>query len=300
MPRDYDELDEYENPQFRWVSMIVLVLAVAGFLSLAWYAYQTGADHALNGDVVVIEADDRPIKEVPEDRGGMDFPHQDKTIYNVLKTPSGEDEKVTVIAVPEEPKMPTAPAPKQERESADRKVAQIIQKAVEDTQRDMKLQKPLAEKVNAPKPEPVKPAEEPVKAEPEKEEPKKPLVIEKPMMKNPEPVAKEEPETVKEEPKPEPQKVEQPEPVKDATPASDAQLQLGAFRSESDATAQWNKIQSANKDVLGGLSHHIVRADLKEKGIYYRLRASGFASKEAAEKACKTLSGRKQACFVVK
>lgn len=326
MPRDFDELDEYENPHFRWVSMIVLALAVAGFLSLAWYAYQTGADHALNGEVVVIEAGDEPIKEVPEDRGGMDFPHQDKTIYNVLRPEDEKGKLVTVIEAPEEPAMPTQPAQEGEKVSADRKIAQIIQKAVEDTQRDMRHEKRLNEKTEDDADEASDAdAKDESSAEAVTEEPKDKVADDKTVSAAPindeikaEPVKEPEPdkeelktEPVKEEPKAVPKQevkaeaVKQPviEQKKEPAPASTSsgiQLQLGAFRSEAEAKTQWQKLQTANKDVLSGAGYNVVRADLKEKGIYYRLRASGFASSAAADKACKTLSGRKVGCFVVK
>ena len=42
------------------------------------------------------------------------------------------------------------------------------------------------------------------------------------------------------------------------------------------------------------------RADLGERGIYYRLRINGFASREAANEYCQTLQSRGQACLVAR
>ena len=72
-------------------------------------------------------------------------------------------------------------------------------------------------------------------------------------------------------------------------------VQLGAFKSEAEAAAQWKKIASKNGDVLHG-APVIVKADLPN-GTFYRLRASGFASADAAKAACAKLASRSQACF---
>ncbi len=264
-PREFDEIENYENPNFRWVSLIVLLLAVAGFLSLAWYAYQTGSDHRADGEVVVIEADDRSVKEIPEDRGGMEFPHQDKTIYRVLSPKQQEAEDVRVMPKPEAPDRPEGePA---QSEAADRKVAQIIKKAVEDTQRDIARHQESGQAVPASKPEPEpKPAPEPA-------------------------------------PEPEPQAQAEPAPAArapSAQPLSGVLVQLGAFRSRADARDHWEKLRRQHPDIVGGLEHTVIRADLGEKGIYYRLRAGGFASQAVAGATCQQLSKRQQACFVVK
>ena len=72
-------------------------------------------------------------------------------------------------------------------------------------------------------------------------------------------------------------------------------VQLGAFKSEPEALAQWKKIAAKNSDVVGG-APVIVKADLPN-GTFYRLRASGYASTDAAKAACAKLASRSQACF---
>ena len=84
-----------------------------------------------------------------------------------------------------------------------------------------------------------------------------------------------------------------------ASYANSYKVQLGAFRSQADAEAQWQKIRSSHLDLLNGKPYQIVRADLGAKGIYYRLRAGGAPSEAAAKSLCKTLDARKQPCLYV-
>lgn len=292
---DYDDYDDQNNPTFRWVSVIVLLMAVTGFMSLAWYAYQTGTDHATQESGDVIEAETTPIKEKPVDAGGVQFPHQEKTIYNVIDK-NAQDSAVTVMKASEEPiktsdddvenieekitkdedaaddevKAEEKPVEKVEglvpakgSQSADKKIAEILKKAVDESKESLKSGKPSTAAAS-----------------------------EDALKKVPDPFAAlEKKEAVKKEP----------EPAKPAAAmaTSSAQVQLGAFQSEAEARMNWDKMKSKNADLLKGLESQIVRADLGEKGVFYRLRAKGFASSAKAAETCKTLASRSLGCFVV-
>lgn len=78
-----------------------------------------------------------------------------------------------------------------------------------------------------------------------------------------------------------------------------AEVQLGAFRSEADAQAGWEKAQAQAKDLLGGLQPHVVSADIPGKGRYYRLRTSPAAGVDRGQ-LCAGLTGKGLACFSVK
>lgn len=257
MQPDYDDLDGLEEGGFNWMLVTVLLLAVAGFFSLAWYAYRTGTQHADGGDVVVIKADPSPVREKPEDAGGRTFAHQDKTIYEAI---SGDgDETVEIRLQPEAEEPDLSALETEEPVSADAKVAQMLQNAMRDVQEEANQAK--QDEVEAsPAPAPA-----PVKSEP------KPAPV-------PAPVATE------------------------STPApvgSGERVQLGAFRSNAEAEKHWQKVAKANGDLLGGKPHQVVRADLGDKGVFYRLRVAGFADAQAAKALCKALSARGQGCFVV-
>jgi hypothetical protein len=88
----------------RVVPVIVVFATVSGFMALAWYAYHTGSQSLNEEDLLVIEADKTPVKEKPTDPGGMQFPNQDKTIFETFAGGSQQPPKVErVLPTPEQP-----------------------------------------------------------------------------------------------------------------------------------------------------------------------------------------------------
>ena len=415
MQNDYDDYEDYESPPFRWMSVGVLLLAVVGFFSLAWYAYYTGTKDTDYQEVATIEADNEPLKVAPEDPGGQEYPHQEKTIYEAPESKEPTAEQAALMKQPEAPVIP-ADMPEKSTPKAEEKVAAIIQKAVEENQAEAELEanpeegvvsekemvveakpetKKAAEKATKPKavvkieksekpasskpvvtatPNPdhvLKPLPDPfskseaakkeaaksaetavadagVKEEAKKIEDKK-LEIAKPALKpvaegkaekaeaakvepvNVEPAkpaeskpdlevvadtAKEETPAAKAEAKPaaeeksadapataEPkaEAAKAPQPKTEA-PAGESgggahQLQLGAFRSAQEADSNWARIGKANAELVKGRGHKVVRSDLGEKGVYYRLRMTGFESAAQAKALCEQLKANNQSCF---
>ncbi len=82
--------------------------------------------------------------------------------------------------------------------------------------------------------------------------------------------------------------------------ASGYRLQLGAFRSESEAKERWQRISSRFSSLLSDKRMAVEKADLNEKGIFYRLHVAPMADKAEADRLCSALSEKKQGCFVVK
>ncbi len=92
----------------------------------------------------------------------------------------------------------------------------------------------------------------------------------------------------------------QPAPDRAAAGPQPFLAQIAAFRSAEDAEADWRRFQRAFPDLSAGKSADIQRADLGERGIYYRLRINGFDSREAAGAFCQSLQSRGQACLVAR
>ena len=127
MKNDYDapegeSFDEiYQSDGLRWMSIIVVLLVVFGFFSLAWYAYRTNTGPTVGeGEVFVVEGDAAPYKERPEEPGGMVFPHQDKDVYNRLVAADEEAAEKPVerlLPPPENPLTERRPATSEENKS---------------------------------------------------------------------------------------------------------------------------------------------------------------------------------------
>jgi SPOR domain len=74
-------------------------------------------------------------------------------------------------------------------------------------------------------------------------------------------------------------------------------IQLGSVRSEEAARQEWERLKRTNTDVLGGLSAVPVRADLGEKGVFYRILTGPIAD---AERVCRELNHRNVGCILVR
>jgi hypothetical protein len=77
-------------------------------------------------------------------------------------------------------------------------------------------------------------------------------------------------------------------------------LQLAALRNADGVDKEWLRLQAAFGSVLGKLEHRVVKADLGERGTFYRVVAAAFADEAAARAACDKLQALRQDCFVVK
>lgn len=85
-----------------------------------------------------------------------------------------------------------------------------------------------------------------------------------------------------------------------ATGNSDWVVQVASTRSEADANAVWNTLERKFPSLVSGAYADIKRADLGDKGIYYRTRVAGLADKAAAQSLCNAFKAANQACFVAK
>jgi len=86
----------------------------------------------------------------------------------------------------------------------------------------------------------------------------------------------------------------------EAAPASGGGyvIQVTSQRSEADAQAAFHTLQTKFPDQLGGRAPLVRRADLGEKGIYYRALVGPFASMEQATGLCSNLKAAGGSCIV--
>ena len=75
-------------------------------------------------------------------------------------------------------------------------------------------------------------------------------------------------------------------------------VQVSSQRSEADAETAYRSIQSKYSSVLGGQPHTVRRADLGDKGVYYRAMVGPFASREQAIQLCSSLKPAGGDCVV--
>ena len=80
----------------------------------------------------------------------------------------------------------------------------------------------------------------------------------------------------------------------------DFMVQLAASRSRALARGVYSGLQNNYSDLLGQRNPLILRVDLGDKGIFYRVNVPGFESRNAASSFCANLKSRGQDCLVRK
>jgi len=87
--------------------------------------------------------------------------------------------------------------------------------------------------------------------------------------------------------------------AKAATPqkTGGTRIQLASVRSEEAARQEWDRIRRANPDLLASISATSVRADLGDKGVFYRLQTAPIAD---AERVCSELKQRNIGCIIAR
>jgi hypothetical protein len=85
----------------------------------------------------------------------------------------------------------------------------------------------------------------------------------------------------------------------DQSAGTKGEVQLGAWRSEAEAAAGWEKAEQQAQSFLAGLKPRVMMADLPGRGRYYRLRVTPAAGQSRSQ-FCDDLTARGIACFPVR
>ena len=252
------------------IALVLLVLAALGVAVRHIFLPDDTARQS-TAEVPTISADAEPVKTRPADPGGLNVPNQDKLIYERMTQGGGDSRREVLLPPAEQPRTPPA-APR----------TATIKPAFEA---------PPAPPAAAPAPRDSEPV-------PQAATPSAPPVTPAAPAHNPAPAAQAHapaaPTPLRPQATPAPAATA---PAASASASGAWVAQLAALKSEADAQAAWKRLQNANKDVLGGLSSDIVRADLGAKGVFWRLRA-GPVDEARARSICAALAKRNQGCIV--
>ncbi|PQA86118.1 SPOR domain-containing protein [Hyphococcus luteus] len=267
--QEYDEFDDEEDDRglSGFAVLIMGIVMIGAFVSVVWIAYKQGMKVGRDGGAVetpYVAADPDPIKiETAEDGTPV---AEDREVYDALDGEEGEP--VTTLAEgPEEP-VDRSPEDAIGALSAEAEEAAAgMNDEVEDRLADLEAQD--AEVLDN---EPA--AQEPVDTGPA---------------------------TVSV--KPAPASTSASSSSSGSAGAVDAAsgthvVQVGAFRSNDEAMSQWGRMETKLGDYLSGKGPDVERADLGDRGVYYRLRVGPFSSSDDAKTYCAGLKDRGQDCLV--
>jgi hypothetical protein len=251
---------------------LILTLAIGVlivFAAVVWNTYRQGV-RPQDGALPMVVAEAQPYKRVPDDRGGVQIDDLDRMLYDVIDGSSREPVSTpqTVAGRSEEflrggPPMDLRP------QSSEPETAQAPASEMPVSQDDVR-------RVGL-------------------QEAEAPALAELPSL----------PEV---EPQSQPVQVASAAPVEQAAPAprfafakgGDYLVQISAVRSESAATDAWKRASRAHPEIFEGASMSIERADLGAKGVFFRLRAGSFGSREGAADFCSAYKSEGGDCIVVR
>ena len=269
--------DDYVPTVNRWklLGAALAIVIVAGFGIGIWYAYDQGVKKGVKLAPPIIKADETPVKEQPEEPGGMEIPHQDKKVFEVLKAEAEEEKVETLMAPPE----------------------QVVEEAAPvDIAEDPALKK-------SSEPETLMSKAEDAKTEVEEAADTAPAKVENAEEKAAEEVAepaKEVEEAAKATEAPAVSPVPKTAEPKMAPDGEAYRVQLGAFRSSDAAKKAWRDLQKKHELLLGGEVYKVVSVEITGKGVFHRLQAGAFAARADATTLCEKLKAEKQDCLVAK
>lgn len=270
-----DEFDTFDARYGDGARRGVLSLVLAGVLfvvvvALAWNAYSLGVRDREGPPVITAEAG--PFRTAPDDPGGLEVEGADLDVFE-LRDPETEARAVPVQGAG----APARPASEEPAPLAG-DGAEAAPEAETQPAADPQTEAPATPAPSSI--EEVLASREPAQDAPSDTTPAR---------------ARAEPEAAPAQPSPDaapvrPQLVE----------SSDGwKVQISAHRSQEEAEAAWRDFASSYPDLARDRTPEIMRADLGERGIYFRLRVATAPSRDAANQYCDILKARGQDCLVV-
>jgi hypothetical protein len=264
----YSRSSSLNLPSLRAVLVLLIMLggAVGGTY---FYAYQQGLEEGQRSLPPVVLAEKTPIKVAPEAvPGGVPSKPEDLNIYGVMR---GAAEPETPRAVPsaESRAEPNSPA-----DNATGSIESLIARTEDPFEQALSVPKSVAEDDSLPAGNSIK-------------------------------VLQDDPGVVVSPPRPDlnraPRAAAAPAPVVSRSgKRDDFMVQLAASRSRALARGVYSELQGNYNDLLGQRNPLILRVDLGDKGIFYRVNVPGFENRSAASAFCANLKSRGQDCLVRK
>jgi cell division septation protein DedD len=272
---DEDEQDIDEEGSRLPLLIVIALLVLAAFGGVVWLAYSQGVQRGRADAPRMIVAAPGPVKEAAA--GSTDTPHALK----IYQQPAPAEDDVDSDSVPPPPTRVTKPAPARVVAKPEAKPAVVASKQAE-------APKP-AEVTKAP---PAKPVEKPVVTAMKPALTKSTPVETKPAVSKTVETATLPPPTAA-------PAASKPAEAAAVTAGGAYVLQIGAYKSQADADASWKTFTSKHP-MAGGYSEDVRKADLGDKGTWYRLRMGSFADKAAATAFCEKLKSDGGNCLVAK
>lgn len=287
-PRRQDEglsIDPSERPYYAgeeeprrssFIRNLLVICVMLGCAGAIYFAYNKGKQAGggeTGGAIPLIRADQDPTKKKPDDAGGS-VPDQDKLVYNPNDPNGAKIERL--LPPPEQPLPKPVPVPGATDTLPVQNIAPVAApQAAPPTAAIGVATNAASQQANATGLMTAPPGAKAVPG------------IEIPPAPPPQPAQAAAPA--------------KPVPLTPPAPAATGPLrvQIAATKDEPSARAEFARLQKAHADLLGNLSATVVKADLGDKGVFYRIQAGPIADKAQADKLCAQLKPLGIGCIVV-
>ena len=292
------------RPRARLLPMWILIAAV-GIVGVAWAMSERYFGESEGNKVVpLVTAEEMPVKVRPEEPGGVDVPDRDKYVYKSLTDDEPEAEQW--LPPPEEPmqrppvEVAKIPAPEMVTETPDLGSEQATLDAPEPPPPSELgvAELAAAEQSSAPV-EAAEAAEESTADAGQMVEEAAQVVIAEEALEAPIEIVEADDAALSEPP---PDAEAPAAPVQSAALSADSPgflVQIGATKNEAAANGEFARLAKKHPEVLSGLGSIVIRADLGDKGVWYRMRIGPFATRGEAGGVCGQLKAVDIGCFVV-
>ena len=265
----YSRSSGFNLPSFRAIFLFLLLIGGA-VGSTYFYAFQQGLEEGQRSLPPVVLAEKTPIK-VPAENvpGGVPVKPEDLNIYGVMRG----------AAEPETPQaQPASPA-----DNATGTIESLIARTEDPFEQALNVPKAIADDTRLPAGNSIRVLQNDPSVE---VSPPRPDLNRAPRAAVPaaRPTAKPAQTQVR----------------TGSVARDDFMVQLAASRSRALARGVYSGLQNNFSDLLGQRNPLILRVDLGDKGIFYRVNVPGFESRNAATAFCANLKSRGQDCLVRK
>ncbi len=311
----FEQVGRRRPRNWGWLKLVLVLCVIGGGAYAGWRKWGADLVAPTGDDIPTVRAPDGPFKVRPEAPGGQDIPNRDKDVYGLLEKGKGEapakgkGKGENLLPRPEAPLPP--PAPKAGAKSAPSagQAAEISeegspQMVIEPGEDDDDTEMVEAPDTLPPAPPPAAAKGAPPAATKGAAAPSAPAVV-IPTTPGATPTPEQVRAAAKPSAPPAPPAVKSEEQIASAPAtapigAKAFKIQLSAVRSDAAAKTEWDKLKKTHPSVLGRLSLNVEKADLGQKGVYYRIQAGPFADRAAADAACQELTKQKASCLVIR
>lgn len=290
---------------FRIRNLLILLIVITSLYFLWDYLIEK-FDLFAPKEIIIIRPDDKPHRIKPDDPGGLIIANRDKSVYETIaKSNSAKEQKLpTVTRVMPPPEMPVNRKEVFEDDDSDLTIAQKqkndlidkilnepivaqetqvqldLEQVLKDSKSEDEIKENIAESLNVD-------IENFVKKEQAKEIYQAPVEV----------VKKDTRIKILTKPtKP----FDIPTLTQPSYKPTKYQVQLGAYKSISDANKDKVRLQNRHTELLQKQEFIVEKADLRDKGIFYRLKITSFKNERSARKLCDDLRVKKQDCLFIK